>query len=77
MEIGLKGGLHIVCAVLDKAIEYLGAGPHRAVARFLAKKKKPELTITDLAKSEHIDPSVFAHMVPRYETLVDRMNARK
>lgn len=73
-EVALKGGLHIVCAALQAGVKYLGAGPHRAVARWLAKKKEPELKVTELAKSDHIEPQFFAHLVPQYEQLVDRMN---
>ncbi len=71
MEVGLKGGLHIVCSMRGPKIDYLGVGPHRAVARFLAKKRKPDLKITALSKSDWVDPSTFQHLVPQYETLTD------
>jgi len=80
IEIALKGGLHIVCTVakaVGAGIRYLGAGPHRAVARWLAKKKEPGMQVTELAKSDHIEPQFFQHMVPEYEQLVDRLNARR
>ncbi len=77
MEIGLKGGYHIVCAVNGPKIDYLGVGPHRAVARYMAKKRKPDLQITELAKSEQVDPEHFAHQLPKFEAMLDRMNSKK
>ncbi len=73
-EVALKGGLHIVLSTLEKGIEYLGAGPHRAVARYLARKKKPAILLTALAKSDHIEPQFFVHVVPAWEDVVERMN---
>ncbi len=75
MEIGLKGGLHIVCSKRGPKIDYLGVGPHRAVARFLAKKRKPDIKIDALAKSDWVDPSTFQHLVPRYEQMTDAFRA--
>lgn len=75
MEVGLKGGLHIVCSVRGPKIDYLGVGPHRAVARFLAKKRKPMLNITALSKADWVDPASFQHLVPRYEAMTERFIA--
>ena len=67
VEVATKGGYHLVCQLRGRAIEYLGNGPHRAVARFIAKKHHRGLKITELSKSEDLDPATFMHMVPRYE----------
>lgn len=75
IEIGLKGGYHLVCAPKGNEVEYLGAGPHRAVARFIAKKRAPDMKITDLAKADHIEPEFFQHLVPAYEELTDQLNS--
>jgi hypothetical protein len=74
MELGLKGGYHIVCAVNGPRIDYLGVGPHRAVARFMAKKRKPDLQIMELSKSEQVDSAHFQHFLPQYEAVCDRLN---
>jgi len=77
MELGLKGGLHIVCSVRGSKIDYLGVGPHRAVARYLAKKRQPSIRLTALAKSDWVDPSTFAHLVPQYEAITSIFNAAR
>lgn len=74
MELGLKGGLHIVCSVRGPKIEYLGVGPHRAVARYLAKKRQPSIRLTSLAKSDWVDPYTFQHLVPTYESITNAFN---
>lgn len=75
IEIGLKGGLHLVVCPKGNHVEYLGAGPHRAVARHMAKKHSPDLKITDLTKSDHIEPEHFAHLIPYYEALTSQLDA--
>jgi hypothetical protein len=71
MELGLKGGLHIVCSVRGPKIDYLGVGPHRAVARYLAKKRQPTIRISALAKSDWVEEATFMHLVPKYEAVTD------
>lgn len=75
MELGLKGGYHIICSVDGPKIDYLGVGPHRAVARYMAKKRKPDIEITELSKSDWVDPALFQHQLPEYERLLDQMRA--
>jgi hypothetical protein len=76
-EIGLKGGLHIVCSKRGPKIDYLGVGPHRAVARYLAKKRQPGLKLTSLAKSEWVDPATFQDMVPKWESITDAFRSAR
>jgi hypothetical protein len=72
MEIGLIGGLHLIAkAGADGKATVLGAGPHRAVARHIAKKRNPEIEFTELNKSDHVEPQYFADLLPRYEVLTD------
>ena len=42
IQVGLKGGLHLVMVAKEGKLETLGAGPHPAVARFIAKKKSED-----------------------------------
>jgi len=74
-EIGTIGGLHLI--IMAKGSEYTtaGAGPHRGIARFIAKKKHPGMQFTALEKSEDADPSTFQDLLPAYEALTDKFNA--
>ena len=55
IEIGTIGGLKVV-GVQEKTgkIKTLGAGSHRAVARYLAQKAEPTIQISALEKSEDV-----------------------
>ena len=74
-EIGTIGGLHLI--IMAKGSEFVtaGAGPHRGIARFIAKKKYPKMEFTSLEKSEDADPSTFQDLLPAYEALTDKFNA--
>lgn len=71
LEIGLIGGLHLIAKSSGGRAEILGAGPHRAVARHIAKKRNPEIQFTELNKSDHIEPQYFEDLLPQYEALTD------
>lgn len=66
-EVGLKGGLHLVVKAAGGKAETLGVGPHRAVARHIAKKREPKLTITELSKADHVEEKYIEHLIPKYE----------
>jgi hypothetical protein len=74
VEIVTTGGLHLVVMKKGAGVETLGAGPHRAVARWMAKKRQPKLEISELTKSEDVAPEHFQHLVPAYEAFVERCN---
>lgn len=71
-EVGLIGGL---CMVVDRRGQPLGAGPHRAVARHIAKKRNPTLEWTELSKADHVEEEHYAHLLPQYEELTDQLSA--
>lgn len=73
-EIALRGGYHIVCTPNGSKVDYLGVGPHRAVARFIAKKTAPDIVINQLAKADYVSPEYFQHLVPQYETFTLLLN---
>ncbi len=78
IEVGLKGGLHLIFAAKGGKFETLGAGPHRAVARHIAKKKSDDkIEWTDLSKADYIEPEHFAHVLPTYEALTDALRSRQ
>lgn len=77
LELATSGGLHlIVCARNGKA-EVLGTGPHRAVARFIAKKRESKIEWTDLNKSDYVDPAFFQDILPQYEEQTNEYRARQ
>lgn len=73
-EVGLIGGLHLVVMPQDGKVKTLGAGSHRAVARFMAKRENEGLEIDELEKGDFIEPATFAHQLPRYELMVRQLN---
>ena len=73
VEIGMKGGLHLIVAVRKSRTETLGAGPHRAVARHIARKREPKIEITELSKSDDLDLSLFAGVLAKYEDVTDQI----
>lgn len=73
MEFSTKGGFHIVVAPKGNSFETLGTGPHRAVARHIARKHHKDIQWTDLAKGDWIDPAHFESIVPKYEAITNQM----
>lgn len=76
-EVGLKGGLHLILAAKKGKVETLGVGPHRAVARHIAKKREQAIEWKDLQKADHVDYEHFAFCVPQYEALTDSLRKRQ
>jgi hypothetical protein len=77
-ELTTTGGLHLVVAARGgKEAEVLGTGPHRAVARFIAKKRNKDLEISELSKADHIEPIYFEHLLPKYEEITDLLSRRE
>jgi hypothetical protein len=64
-----KGGLHILVKEKDTKGEgeILGAGPHVAIARHLARARAPNLKWTDLNKSDPVEYVQFEKAIPHYE----------
>lgn len=73
-ELTLKGGLVVVEAANAKTgkKKALGLGPHRALARHVAKMQEPGLQLTELSKSEAGLASYYAHLIPECVKLVER-----
>ena len=70
-QIGTVGGLFL-CVVAKSTPEVIGVGPHPGIARFLARKRCPDISFTALEKSEILDPKDFADLVPTYEDLTNK-----
>lgn len=77
-EVVTKGGFHLVLVRgtegQKKGFVTLGTGSHRAVARYLARQRRPDLRVTELTKSEDVSVEHFRHLLPQYEELTNRCN---
>lgn len=71
IELATKGGLHLIVTVHNGKVETLGTGPHRAVARHIAKKRESSIQWSDLSKSDYVDEVHFASCLPKYEAITD------
>lgn len=76
IELATTGGLHLIVAARGGKGEVLGTGPHRAVARFIAKKREDKIEWTELEKADPVDEACFAFVLPKYEALTDEIRAR-
>jgi len=74
VEVVTYGGLNMI--VVEKAgkVETIGAGPHRAVSRYIAQKNEPDLIITELSKSDYVSIESILSVLPRYEDLTRKLN---
>jgi hypothetical protein len=75
LEIGMKGGLHLIVVAKDGKAEIASCGPHRAVARYIAKKREPDIQFTDLNKSDDIELVHFQFCLDKYEALTEAFRA--
>lgn len=76
-EVVTKGGLHLIVKRADGKSKILGTGPHRAIARHIASKNDPNLNITQLSKSDELDPRVFASQLPEWIRITDMLRDRQ
>lgn len=67
METATTGGYHLITVMKNGQLQIIGLGPISPLARFVARKREPELEITELKKGDYIDPSHYIHLVPKYE----------
>lgn len=78
IELATTGGLHLIVVARGGKGEVLGTGPHRAVARFIAKKRESKIEWTELEKSDYVPVECFsADILPRYEALTDSIRSRQ
>lgn len=75
VELMTSGGLYLVVTNKSDGMEVCGSGPHRAVARFLAKKKEPNIVITELSKSDWLDETAILSVADKYERLTEQFNS--
>lgn len=75
-ELSTLGGLSMILLVKNSGPTLLAASPHRAISRFIAKTKEPELVIDELSKSEDLPVAVFKHLIPQYVSLTEQINKK-
>lgn len=73
-EIATTGGFHLLVGMKGGEQHTFGTGSHRAIARHIARKREPELTITELSKSDFVEVRAYEYLLPEYEALTDRFN---
>ena len=74
IECATTGGFHLIVGIKDGQQHTFGCGSHRAIARHIARKREPELEITELSKSDDIDPRAYEHLLQGYQDITDRFN---
>ena len=74
IEILLKGGLHLVTTLHGGKPKTIGAGPHRAVARWMAEKNDPEVHIEELSKDEQVSLPGILSVAEEYQVICDNWN---
>jgi hypothetical protein len=71
-HISTKGGFNIIMLKGEKETKMLGAAPHIAIAKHIAKKNAEDLVYFELSKAdEQID--VFSHLIPVFEQVTRRL----
>lgn len=77
-ELITKGGLTIIEAADPQTgrKRTLGLGPHRALARHVARSQARGLELTELSKSEAVGAEHWAHLIPECLSLLARFNRR-
>lgn len=78
VEVGLRGGLWLIFAKTNGSkFEAVGAGPHRAVARHIAKKRtEGKIEFSDLSKADYVEPEHFEWCLGTYEAFTDEVRTR-
>jgi hypothetical protein len=74
-EILTTGGLYVDVLGKGAGFEIIATGPHRAVARYIAETRNPEIVWEEMSKSDFVTLPEIAYLLPEYEELTDRMRA--
>lgn len=74
VELLTNGGLYLVAMLKNGISKICGTGPHKAVARWIAKKAEPKMVITELSKSDYLDEASILSVAPKYEALTAALN---
>ncbi|WNM70335.1 hypothetical protein [Myxococcus phage Mx1] len=72
-EVETKGGLYFVMTKSGGKPRILGTGSHKATARHIAERDNPDLNISELSKSEALDPQTLRQEVAKFLPLTRQM----
>lgn len=75
IELVTKGGWHLIVRADASGFQPIGAGSHKGIARFIAKKKDAELELDELSKAESIDDALLEPYIPFWESFTDKLIA--
>jgi hypothetical protein len=75
-EFSFVGGLFLLVEGDKKNDPIIGIGPHRAVARWMAKQKHTDFEITELSKSDDLDINIVTELSKKFEHLLQEFNKR-
>jgi hypothetical protein len=67
------GGLSVYVSGAGGNFQVISSGPHPGVARYMAEKREPDIQLTELSKSEYVEPYLFLGILPEYEKLTDQL----
>jgi hypothetical protein len=74
VEILLKGGLVLITTVEGGKPKVISAGPHRAVARWMAEKNCEDIVIAELSKGEEVSLAGCQSVEKEYQAICANWN---
>lgn len=75
VEVITKGGLHLIVTKKEGKQHICATAPHRAVGRWIAEKKEPDIEWTELSKSDHLDVRAMSAVLPRWIEITEKFQA--
>jgi hypothetical protein len=72
MEVETKGGLFLLMTKKNGESKTLGTGSHPATAAHIAERDFPKLKLTELSKSEKLDPYTLRKEAEKFTPLTRR-----
>lgn len=77
MQVSTKGGLFLLMTKSNGKPKTLGVGSHPAVAAHIAERDFPSLKLTELSKSEALDPRTLRSEAAKFIPLTRRLQSIK
>lgn len=75
LSVATKGGLYLLMSMQKNGeLKTLGAGPHPAIARSIARRENPDFVPTELSKGEELPQWLIDSYTEEYTTLTKKFN---
>ena len=75
MQLTTKGGLVMIVCQKNEGENFIAsAGPHPAIAKYIAEKKEPDIVFSELSKSDYVDEASILSVYDKYVALTDQLN---